>query len=135
MSAANQDVTVMVARAESRVLAAARALHHAREAYRLAWGQAQASGSEFHRRELAATRDSNKAADAEIYKAIAELAAADEAEAAEIAAHEAEMQQRIADHEVWLDEMEDAAGAHDWYAEYEADLAERARCNRVGSLS
>ncbi|MCE7937886.1 MAG: hypothetical protein DYG90_04665 [Chloroflexi bacterium CFX6] len=32
-------------------------------------------------------------------------------------------------------DAEEESKRSDWYAEYEAELAERARCNRVGSLS
>lgn len=114
---ANQDVTVAVARAESRVLAAARAVH-------ADVTQRQLASVTWTGPSLALARLD------ELMEAMGDLVAADDAEAAEIddleARYDAYNARRNAEHEEALDAAEalaEARGNADWHAEYEADSA------------
>lgn len=143
MSAANLDVTVMVARAERRVLAAARALYAARAARSAALAEYRGDptddvkGTKYH-----AARAALLAADEDFLTEVEDLALADAAEDAEIAAYEADLARRQAEHEADLDAAEVAAEAADsapdyanWYTQYESEMDERARCEQRGGLS
>lgn len=112
-----------VAEAEADVVAAARAVVEAR------WARGQAASRILDGGEAAAIHSRAagelEAAEGRLDTYVRLLGHAMKREQEEIAAHEAAVEQSIADHEEWLDQVEEEAGSNDWWMDVEAARVER----------